>query len=107
MQRHGARALCAEGPAVARFAACPGGDGHPFDGVAEADELAAGTCHSMLDYGGPARDESRVLGVTRRTSAKCVEKLCERLLAEPEIRERVQFRGGHGSTPPRRRRRGP
>jgi hypothetical protein len=72
-----------------------------LDRVTLADELATGCRHPVLGQRRPTCDEPWVLGVTRRTGAKCTKKIGELALVEPEIGEEIRSGGRrmtHGST---------
>lgn len=83
----------AECPAGADPVVLPAGDRYGLDRVTVPDELATGRSHAVLRERGPTRDDSRVVGVTRRTSAQCAQEIGELTLVEPEISEELRFRG--------------
>jgi hypothetical protein len=64
-----------------------------LDRVTLSDEVAAGGGHSVLGERGPARDDPRVVGVTRRTGVQGAKEIPELALVESDISEKIRFGG--------------
>lgn len=89
------RRTCPQRPSAANLHARPAGHGHRLNGVAATLELAARGGHSVLVHPGPARDDAWVVRMGCRASAQCLKQVSKRVLAEPEISQRVRT-GMHG-----------